>query len=463
MLGQIAFETIEKWRAAMIQASRKIWENPEEGYHEWIASDTCADLLEQAGFCVERGVGGIPTGLKAEFGTGRPVIGLLGEFDALPGLSQKDVCYRDPVVEGGWGHGCGHCLMCPSDIGALIGLREEMTSKNIPGTVVFYACPAEELINAKGQMAARGCFKELDIALCWHPGKFNRSSVSWLTGTNTQVFHFFGKSAHAACDPELGRSALDAVELMDVGANYLREHVPMDVRIHYCITNGGKAPNVVPDKASVKYTMRAMDINTINDVVRRVNLIAQGAAMMTETKLEVEHLGGAYPVMNNHVVARVVDESMRQIPYESWSEENIAYARKLNETIPEETARSVRLSGSDPDTQLHMGVVPIDEANDYGSSDLGDVSHICPVCFYKGACFPIGANFHSWQVTAVTGMEIGWKSMMNGARMTALTALRFLTEPELVDEAKAEFDRNMVGKVYDPILPDVMEYPEWGK
>lgn len=462
MLGQIAYETIDSWKEALSKASRKIWENPEEGYHEWIASDTCAELLESAGFKVERGAGGVPTALRAEFGSGRPVIGLLGEFDALPGLSQKDVPYRDPVVEGGWGHGCGHCLMCPSDIGALIGLREEMTKNNIPGTVVFYACPAEECSNAKGRMALKGCFKELDVALCWHPGKYNRSSYSWLTGTNTQIFNFYGKSSHAACDPHLGRSALDAVELMDVAANYLREHVPMDVRIHYCITNGGMAPNVVPDKASVKYTMRAMDINTIHDVVRRVNLIAKGAAMMTETKVEVESFGGGYPVMNNHVVADVVDECMRAIPYEPWSEENIAYARQLNETIPEETAAAIRQSGSAPNTQLHVGVVPIDQENDYGSSDIGDISHICPTCFYKGACFPIGANFHSWQVAAVTGMEIGWKSMINGAKMSALTALRFLTEPELVKAAKEEFDRCMQGKTYEPMLPDKIVYPEWG-
>ena len=384
----------------------------------------------------------------------------MGEFDALPGLSQKDVCYRDPVEEGGWGHGCGHCLMCPANIGALIALRDEMEAGNIKGTIVFYACPAEEIVSGKGEMAANGAFKELDIALCWHPGKFNRSSYSLLTGANSQIFRFYGKSSHAACDPQLGRSALDAVELMDVGANYLREHVPMDVRIHYCITNGGSAPNVVPDFAAVKYTFRALDINNMMDVERRLHKIAEGAAMMTETRVEIERLGGCYPVINNHVVADVVDECMRTIKMEEWSEENIEYARKLNETIPEEWAASVAFSNSAPDTQLHVGVMPIDADNDYGSSDIGDVSHICPSCFYKGACFPIGANFHSWQVAAVTGMEIGFKSMINGARMTALTALRFLTEPELVEKAKAEFEKSMTGKHYETMLADKIEHPQ---
>lgn len=462
MLGEAAFKKIDEIRSDLEKAARKIWENPEEGHHEFIASDTIVELLESNGFNVERGAGGVPTALRAEYGSGHPVIGLLGEFDALPGLSQKDVSHREPVVEGGWGHGCGHCLMCPSDVGALIGLREEMERDHISGTIVFYACPAEECANGKGAMALNGCFKELDVALCWHPGKYNRSSYSWLTGTNTFVFKYYGKAAHAACNPELGRSALDAVELMDIAVNYLREHVPQDVRMHYCILNGGAAPNVVPDYAAVKYTLRAMDINKIKDVVDRVMNIAKGAALMTGTTVEVERFGGGYPVMNNHVVADVVDACMREIPYEVWSEYDIAYAKELNDTIPEETAMCVAESGSMTGTQLHVGVMPIDQENDYGSSDIGDVSHICPTCFYKGACFPIGANFHSWQVAAVTGMDIGFKSMINGARMTALTALRFLTEAETLKKAKEEFQRNMVGKVYEPMLPDVIEYPKWG-
>lgn len=459
MLGDIMYKRINEVKDDLIRASRRIWENPEEGNHEFIASDTCAELLEQYGFEVERGCAGLPTALRAQYGSGHPVIGLLGEFDALPGLSQKDVCYREPVVEGGWGHGCGHCLMSTSDVGALIALRDEMKANNIPGTIVFYACPAEETVSGKGEMAANGAFRELDIALCWHPGKYNRSSYSKLTGSNCQIFRFYGKAAHAACDPHLGRSALDAVELMDVGANYLREHVPMDARIHYCIINGGSAPNVVPEYAAVKYTFRALDINTMKDVEERLHAVAKGAAMMTGTRVEIENLGGCYPVINNHVVADVIDECMRTVKMEEWSKEDIEYARKLNETIPKEWADSVAFSNSAPDTQLHVGVMPIDTDNDYGSSDIGDVSHICPSCFYKGACFPIGANYHSWQVAAVTGMDIGFKSMINGARITGLTALRFLTEPELVEKAKEEFKRSMIGKTYESILPDKIEHP----
>ena len=459
MSGNLMFQKIEEKREDSIQLARNIWENPEQGYYEFVASDACAELLEREGFEVQRDYAGLPTAIRAQYGSGKPVIGLLGEFDALPGLSQKDVCHKEPVVENGWGHGCGHSLMCSANIGALLGLRDEMKAGNIPGTVVFYACPAEETIGGKGAMASQGAFDDLDIALCWHPGKYNRSSYSSLTGSNSQIFKFHGISAHAACDPHLGRSALDAVELMDVGANYLREHVPTDVRIHYCITNGGSAPNVVPDFASVKYTFRAMSITAMMDVEKRLHNIAKGAALMTDTQVEVERKGGCYPVINNHVVADVVDASMREIEMEPWSEADIEYARKLNETVPDQWAACVALSESEPDTQLHVGVMPIDEENDYGSSDIGDVSHICPSCFYKGACFPIGASYHSWQVAAVTGMDIGFKSMINGARMTALTVYKFLTEPELVAAAKAEFKRSMAGKTYETMLPDKVWFP----
>ena len=231
------------------------------------------------------------------------------------------------------------------------------------------------------------------------------------------------------------------------------------MRIHYCITNGGSAPNVVPDFASVKYTFRAMSITAMMDVEKRLHNIAKGAALMTDTQVEVERKGGCYPVINNHVVADVVDASMREIEMEPWSEADIEYARKLNETVPDQWAACVALSESEPDTQLHVGVMPIDEENDYGSSDIGDVSHICPSCFYKGACFPIGASYHSWQVAVVTGMDIGFKSMINGARMTALTVYKFLTEAELVAAAKAEFKRSMAGKTYETMLPDKVWFP----
>lgn len=454
MAKNITFKAIDDNRDELIRAARKIWENPELGNQEFIAADTCEELLKKAGFEVQRPYGGLETAMRAQYGSGKPVVALLGEFDALPSLSQRDCCYREPIVENGPGHGCGHCLMCPSDIGALIAIRDEMKAKNLPGTIVFIATPAEESCHGKVDMAANNAFDGIDIALCWHPGRYNRSSYSRLVGANTQEFKFHGKSSHAGCEPHLGRSALDAVELMDVGANYLREHVPMDVRIHYCITNGGGAPNVVPDFASVKYTFRALDISTMLDVEERLHNIARGAAMMTGTTVEIVHYGGCYPVINNHVVADVVDESMREVKMEEWSKENIEYARELNKTIYDQWKDCVEFSGSAPDTQLHVGIMPIDEENDYGSSDLGDVSYMCPVCFYKGACFPIGASYHTWQVAAVTGMEIGHKSMINGARITALAALKFLENPELVEKAWVEFRKSTQGKEYHPMLAD---------
>lgn len=454
MAEKITFKAIDEKRDELIRVARKIWENPELGKEEYIAADTCAELLEKEGFEVQRNYAGLPTALRAQYGSGKPVIGLLGEFDALPALSQKDVSHREPVVEGGVGHGCGHCLMCPSDIGAMLAVRDEMKANNILGTIVFIATPAEETCDGKVLMAANKGFEDLDIALCWHPGRYNRSSYSPLVGACSQEFKFHGKSSHAGCEPHLGRSALDSVELMNVGANYLREHVPMDVRIHYAITNGGGAPNVVPDYASVKYTFRALDILTMRDVEERLHNIAKGAALMSGTTVEIVRYGGCYPVVNNHVVADVIDESMREIKMEEWSKENIEYARELNETIHDQWKECVEFSGSEPDTQLHVGVMPIDADADFGSSDIGDVSYLCPACFYKGACFPIGASYHTWQVTAVTGMDIGFKSMINGARMTALAALKFLKDPSLVEKAQAEYRASMRGKEYIPMLSD---------
>lgn len=448
------FQIIEEHKLDLIDLAKTIWNNPEESLKEYIAADACADLLDQYGFEVTRNYGGLETGLRAEYGSGKPVIGLIAEFDALPGLSQRAVPYRDPIKDQEYGHGCGHCLMCPSSIGAILAIREAMQNEKLEGTIVFIATPAEEVTAGKGIMASNGAFEDLDLALCWHPGKYNRSSYSRLVGANTKEYIFHGKSAHAGCDPHLGRSALDAVELMNVAANYLREHVPMDSRIHYCITHGGDAPNVVPDYASVKYTFRALNIETMDDIELRLDKIAEGACLMSGTTFETKNYGGCYPVINNHVVADVVDQSMREVKLEEWSDSDIEYAGKLNETIYDQWLDAVELSGNPEGTQLHVGIMPIDEENDYGSSDLGDISHMFPVCFYKGAGFPIGASYHSWQVTATVGMDIGFKSMMNGARFTAQTALHFFRDNELVKKAQKEFEESTKGLKYTPRLPD---------
>lgn len=460
MLGKLAFEAIDAVQERLCEASRKIWEHPEGPYAEQFAAETCAGLLKEEGFEVERGYAGLPTALRASWGSGYPVIGFLGEYDALPGQSQKDVPWQEPAEVDAYGHGCGHNLIAVAAVGAVIGAKWEMEKMGFSGTLVFFGCPAEEVLTGKGYMAREGAFQELDAALAWHPGRYNRASYSILTGVNSVKYHFAGVTSHAACDPEKGRSALDAVELMNVGINYLREHVPMDVRMHYVITNGGTAPNIVPDKATVWYYDRALDRDVMKSVEARMRKVAEGAAMMTETSLEIEELGGCYPSLPNHVLADLVDECMREIPQEPWTEEEIDYARKINGTTPEVWQACVEFSGvEDEDAQLHTGVMEIDEADDYGSSDVGDVGHIVPTTFYKTACYNIAAPGHSWQVGACVGNSIGQKGMLYGARITALAALKMVANPELVRRAKAEFDRSMRGKVYECMMPDSLKPP----
>ena len=285
MIGTLAIQEIEAKRARLDELSRKIWEKPEAGFKEYEACKNVSEFLREEGFTVEVGVGGVPTAIKASYGSGHPVIGFMGEFDALPGLNQKVSTEKEAFVEGAYGHGCGHNLLCTAHVGAVVGLKEEMARLNLPGTIVYYACPGEELLTGKPLMARGGAFEGLDVAINFHPNKVNEATVGVSTAVNSMKFHFTGKSAHAANSPENGRSALDAVELTDIGANYLREHVTSDVRIHYTITDGGIVPNVVPDKASVWYYVRAFSREAVEDAYERLIKAAKGAAMMTETEV----------------------------------------------------------------------------------------------------------------------------------------------------------------------------------
>lgn len=454
-------KVIDECRSKLFSLANRLWEHPETGYKEYYASNEICTMLEENGFQVERGICDLPTALKATYGSGHPVIGLLAEFDALPGLSQCMVPEKKPLQPGAPGHGCGHSLMPSANILAMLAIRKEMEEKHLQGTLVFYGCPAEEVLTGKAVMAKRGAFRDLDVAFCWHPGKYNRASYSILTGVNGRKYHFHGKTAHAAVEPEQGRSALDAVELMNVGINYLREHVPYDVRMHYVITDGGQAPNIVPDHASSWYFDRALDIQTMREVEKRMTDVAKGAALMTGTTLEIEELGGCYPVLPNHVLGKLVDECMREIPQEPWSKEEVEYARKVNAADPAEWKKSVRYSGSDdPDLQIYHGVMPIDTDNDYGSSDVGDVGHLVPTTFFKTACYAIGAPGHSWQIAACLNTSMGEKGMVYGARILLHAAMKILENPELSAKAKAEFEQEMGGQTYVSLIPDSFTLPD---
>lgn len=448
---------VEHNREEIVSLSRKIWSNPEGPYREYKASEWTGELLEKHGFYIEREAGGIKTALKAKYGFGHPVIGFLGEYDALPGLSQSVCAHPNPVQGQEYGHGCGHNLICAANAGAVISLKQIMEKEKLSGTIIFYGCPAEEVLTGKAFMARAGLFEELDAAFAFHPMDCNMATYGNMVAANTAKFHFKGISAHAASEPYNGRSALDAVELMDVGANYLREHVKPDVRIHYAITECGGVPNIVPDKAAVWYFVRASIREDVENVYQRLVKIAEGAALMTETELEVEFLGGCYDTLNNKVLENVIHKAMIEIPQEPWSMEEIAFASRLNSFYKKNKSARQKAYGLSEKVEIQEGVLPIQTEGDGSSSDVGDVAHIVPTAFFTTACNNIGAPGHNWQITACSGHSIGEKGMMYAAKILARAAAALMSEPELVIRAAEEFCLETSGRPYRCPLPPELQ------
>ncbi|WP_100066174.1 amidohydrolase [Miniphocaeibacter massiliensis] len=440
----------------LIELATKIWENPEVAYKEVKACEWTAEYLRKEGFDVTVGDYGVPTSIRASYGEGNPIIGLLGEYDALPGMSQKVKTEKEPVVEGAPGHGCQHNLLGVGHVGAAIGIKKEMEEKGLKGTIVFYGCPAEEALTGKVFMARGGAFRGLDIVLDWHPGTANMVMRGRSTAMNTFKLHFKGITAHAGGDPHNGRSALDAVELTHVGINYLREHVTDDVRMHYTITNGGQAPNIVPDKASAWYFVRAFTREAVEDVYERMIKVAKGAAMMTETEVEVEFLGGCYETLSNKVVADLLLDTMKELGPIEWSEEEKRFAEKLEE----KKDNSQGMFSDIGDSALFEGEA-LDVAMDaFGSSDVGDVLHIAPGTMFMTACSNLGAAGHSWNNTACAGHEIGMKGMIYASKVMAQTGIKILEDNTIVEKAQEEFKNAMNGKEYNCPIPDDVEVPK---
>ena len=415
-------------------------------------------MLRNAGFTVETGLYGMPTSIRASWGKGHPVVGFLGEYDALPGLSQKVSTEKEPVCAGAPGQGCGHNLLGVSCVGAALGMKAELEERGLEGTVVFYGCPAEEVLTGKAFMAREGAFRDLDVAFSWHGSTSNNLSTGTMTGLNSAIFHFKGITAHAGGDPHNGRSALDAVELMNVGANYLREHVTSDVRIHYVIKEGGTAPNIVPDNASVWYYVRAMSREAIEDTYRRLILVAEGAAHMTETQLEIEYLGGCYNTLNPVMLTNLTHDVMEQIEMPHWTDEELAFADELNKKSQQYQA--VKDSGKLENGPLCTFVEPVAKRDGYGSTDVGDVQHIVPCVQVMTATCNLAAPGHSWQITSCAGMSIGMKGMLFGSKVMAATAMKLVEDPKLVEQAKEEFNKQMNGRTYNCPIPKEIPVPQ---
>lgn len=458
MLSTVATKAVDQNAAILEDLAKKIWEHPETAFNEVKACEWTAEVLKNAGFEVEVGYVGMPTAIRATWGKGHPRIGFLGEYDALPGLSQKVSTEKEPVCEGAPGQGCGHNLLGVACLGAALGMKAELEASGKEGTVVFYGCPAEEVLTGKAFMAREGAFADLDAAFSWHGATTNHLTTGTMTGLNSAVFHFHGITAHAGGDPHNGRSALDAVELMSVGANYLREHVTSDVRIHYVIKEGGTAPNIVPDTASVWYYVRALSREAVEDTYRRLVLVAEGAAHMTETKLEIEFLGGCYNTLNPVKFTTMTRDVMAEIEMPQWTEEEKEFADALNKKSQQYDR--VKDSGLLDNGPLCTFVSPVLNEDGYGSTDVGDVQHIVPCVQVMTATYNLAAPGHSWQVTACSGMSIGMKGMLYGAKVMAASAMKLVNEPKLLAEAKEEFKKQMNGRTYKCPIPKEIPVPQ---
>ena len=451
----------------------RIWEYAELSLKEFQSAALYCEKLRELGFQVTENLCGIETAFCGSYGSGRPVIGILGEFDALSGLSQKaGETSPDPVLPGGSGHGCGHNLLGAGSLAAAAAVKQFLEESGSSGTVIFYGCPGEEGGAGKAYMAREGLWKQLDAALCWHPGSVNQT----MTGTNNSciqvLYRFSGVAAHAAGDPYNGRSALDAVELMNVGVQFLREHATPDCRIHYAITDaGGISPNVVQAKASVLYMVRANKVKDTVALQQRVDDIAKGAALMTGTTFERVFIDGTAELVPNFAIEKALYSNLSAIGVPAYSDEDFALASALKATYGGDELKGFKAAGVDDGFMAVVkeltenGTKPI---NDFlpplfsstvftpGSTDVGDVSWLTPTSQITTACWPSAVPGHSWQIVACGKSSLAHKGMIYAAKVLAATAVDLLTDEKLLEEAKAEFARRTEGGYVCPIEPDAV-------
>jgi aminobenzoyl-glutamate utilization protein B len=469
-MKKVITESIKAKEDALIEISDKIWQLAELGFQETKSSKFLIRKLLKEEFIVNTNVAGLPTAFVASYGTGSPVIAILGEYDALPGLSQKAKPHREPIVQGAPGHGCGHNLLGVGSLGAVLAIKDLIKAREISGTIRYYGCPAEETFNTKGYMVKERLFDDVDIALTWHPGILNMLTVMSAIAMNDVLFRFHGRTAHAAGDPQNGRSALDAVELMNVGANYMREHIIQEARLHYVITNGGEAPNIVPAEAEVHYFVRAPERHQVDHIYERLIKIAQGAALMTETELEIDFLSGTYNAWYNEVVQEVLLANMREIGGPRFKKEEMEFAKELKNSLPPNSMEGY-LGLVPPDMKELAEVVlskplnktiipPLGKGKPMpGSTDVADVSWVVPLGEFMTACEIIGSPGHSWQNVATAGMGIGHKGMLNAAKILALSAATFMKDPDLVKRAKEEHTKKHKTKPYKTPFPEGSKPP----
>ena len=450
----------ESAREEAIACARDIWEHPEIGEQEFYSSKRLAGFLESHGFTLQHGVAGLPTAWVATFSNGEgPILGYLAEFDALPGLSQEAGSpVRKPLKEGQPGHGCGHDLLGTGSAFAALGVKEAMLLNKIPGTVKVFGCPAEETLVGKVYMARAGVFGGVDVMLGWHPGSENAVTFASSLAMTSIKFRFHGKTAHAAGDPQDGRSALDAVELMDAGVNFMREHIIDEARVHYVITSGGGAPNVVPDRAEVWYYVRARRTEEQKPILEWVRQIAGAAAVMTRTTGEEELLSTCREVLLNDPLAQLLQENLQQVGPPVFDAQDWEFARKLSENFAKPD--SVPLDT----TITKLEIVPPDKWRwESGSTDDGDVSWIVPYGRITTACSAKGGTGHSWQVVTCAGSAVGFKGMLAASKVLAGAGIDLLTQPKLRQAAREDYIKKLEGKTYECGVPDSLPPPSLRK
>ncbi len=459
---QKALHWISMNEARIIDVSDRIWGFTELGLEEFKSSALLADELRKSGFKVEMGVAGMPTAFVATYGSGRPVLGVMGEYDALAGVSQKAVPRKEPLVEGAPGHGCGHNIHGASGMAGAIAAKVAMEATGIRGTLKFFGTPAEETAGGKVYMVRDGIFDGLDAVLSHHPGSMNTGGYGSNNAVNDAKFHFYGVSSHAAASPEDGRSATDAVELMNVGVNYLREHIIQEARIHYVVKSGGDQPNVVPAYACSWYYIRAPERDQVEQIYNRVLEIAKGASIMTGTTHRVEFVGGLYNKLLNRALGDLVVSNMREIGPPKYSEEEKKFAKEIGKTIPPEMKRDSLRKSKRPDWEkltdvdLDQTVPDTWERWGAGSTDVSDVSWKAPTMEFTTATFILGSPGHSWQNTAQSGMGIGHKSLIFAAKIMSACVIDLLTEPETLRKIQDEFKQRLGGRVYkSPLSPEM--------
>ena len=429
-----ALQRIDSRRDAYANVAKQIWGFAEVGFQEAKSSALLQQQLKDAGFQVKAGVADIPTAFVATYGSGKPVIGIIGEFDALPGLSQEaQTAARHAIEENAPGHGCGHNLLGTGALAAAIAVKEWLASSGHPGTLRYYGTPAEEGGSGKVYMVRAGLFNDVDVAVSWHPGDRNDASPTSSTATVTGKFRFRGIAAHAAAAPERGRSALDAVEAMDYMVNMMREHVPQETRIHYIITRGGAAPNIVPDFAEAYYYARHPNMRVLDGIWQRIVDAANGAALGTGTTMELEITGAVYNVLPNEYLSGVMHKNLERIGGFAYTPAETKFADDLRKTLTD--APDVALGSQESVQAMRGGAVMS------ASTDLADVSWNVPTVSMTAATFVPGVPAHSWQATACAGGTIGVKGMIVAAKSMALTTMDLFTDPTHIQKAKAEFDQ----------------------